>query len=134
MAMILMPNFMTDPAEYAEVEAIWQNLWSALLREVGQEGLWRTPWLNTRFADGTHFRDGNPIFTAVCPTRRLGVRVVQIEVEQDSDELRTWTDFFAKGEPEEIKELVIHCVLSNETLRQATELIRSWVQNETIER
>jgi hypothetical protein len=133
MAGVLLANFLNDPAEYEQAESLWREHWSNLIRELGQESIWESPWMNTTFNDGTPFRDGNPIFTAICPTRRLGVRVIQVELEKDPNELSTWTDFFAKGEPDEIKELVIHCVLSDETLRTATKLMKSWLTDGTAE-
>jgi hypothetical protein len=125
----LLPNFLHDAAEYQQAEAMWRNQWDALVRSVGQEKTWQTPWLNTNFANGEPFCDGNPIFSAVCLSRRLGVCVVQAEPGDDSSEFTSWTDTFGAGEADPIKELVIHCVLSDENLRSAAELMKNWIVN-----
>jgi hypothetical protein len=92
---------LTDPAQYEQAESIWRARWESLLRDVGQETLWRTPWLNTHYRDGTAFHDGNPIFSAVSPSRKLGVRILQPDQATDSITFRAWTDTFAKGDAEE---------------------------------
>ena len=130
MTQFLLPDFLNDPNQYEQVEMIWRGQWDSLIRELGQEASWQTPWLNTRFNDGSPFRDGNPIFSAVCPSRHLGVRVIQVEPADDPNEFTAWTDTFAKGEPEATEELVIHCVLSDQTLSKAFGLIRKWISPE----
>src|SRR5438105_15742731 len=112
----LFPNFLNDPNEYHQAETLWRERWDELVRRVGQERQWVTPWLTTTFANGTPFADGNPIFSAVAPDRRLGVRVIQVEPSEEPRELSYWTDTFAEGEPEAIKELVIACTLTPQTL------------------
>ena len=43
------------------------------------------------------------------------------------ESLFLWLNTFAKGEPEEIEELVISCSLSDATLSKACDLIRQWI-------
>ena len=69
MAAVLYADFLNDPEEYTRAESFWKQRWEQLMEEVGQGGSWRTPWFNTTFVNGTPFRDGNPIFSAVCPDR-----------------------------------------------------------------
>ena len=123
----LFPHFLSDPREYGQAESVWQQRWQDLLRRVGQEGLWQTPWLNTYFANGTPCRDGNPIFSAVCPSRRLAVRVIQFDPADDAKEIHVWKDTFAEGSSEAIEELVISCVLTEQTLPEVVELMRQWI-------
>lgn len=123
----LFPHFLSDPREYGQAESLWQQRWQDLLRRVGQEGQWQTPWLDTAFANGTPCRDGNPIFSAVCPSRRLAVRVIQLELADDANEIHVWNDTFAEGSPEAVEELVISCVLTEPTLQEAMELMRQWI-------
>src|SRR5438046_1969229 len=94
----LYPNFLEDSQEYERAEALWNERWTDLVRRVGQEKLWQNPWLNTKFANGTPFRDGNPIFSAVAPKRRLGVRIIQLEPSGNPKELNVWTDTFGQEE------------------------------------
>jgi hypothetical protein len=132
LAEILLSDFLNDPAQYEKAESVWRDVWQNIMRETGQEALWKSPWMNTVFNDGTPFRDGNPIFTAVCPTRHLGVRVVQVHPEHGYgfDEISAWTDTFGEGEPDAIKELVIDCVLCDTTLATAADLMKRWITDE----
>jgi hypothetical protein len=130
MIQVLVPNFLNDPAEYNQAESTWRQTWAAVVHDAGQVGRWQTPWINTMSNDGTCLRDGNPIFSAVCPERHLGVRVIQVEPEDDFDEITAWTDTFGEGDPDAVKELVIHCVLSDATLATAADLIKRWITDE----
>jgi hypothetical protein len=127
MAKPLFPNFFNDPNEYRLAETLWREKSHELVRRVGQERQWVTPWLQTTFANWTPFADGNPIFSAVAPNRRLGVRVVQVDPCQELRELSTWTDTFAEGEPEAINELVIACALTPQTLDETLALMEQWI-------
>src|SRR4051812_7737326 len=109
MTQTLYPHFLDDPDEYAQAESIWQVCWNDLVKRVGQVGEWETPWLKTTFTDGTPFGDGNPMFSAVAPRRGLGVRVIQEEPAVNPHQVAVWTDVFAEGKQEAIKELVLSC-------------------------
>jgi hypothetical protein len=130
MTQLLFPNFLNDADEYRRAEEFWRARWDELIRWSGQEGQWVTPWLTTTFADGTPFADGNPIFSAIAPQRRLGVRIIQVTPAEDPEELSFWTDTFAAGEPEAIKELVINCVLTPQTVGNCLTLIERWITQE----
>lgn len=124
------PRFLDDPKEYQQAETLWRERWSDLLRRLGQEWLWQSPWLSTSFADGSPSQDGNPIFSAVSPRLRRGVRVIQIEPSDKPRELYAWTDTFGEGEREPIKELVLTCVLTDQTLLDAVDLMKRWLTDE----
>gem|GEM_PF-983828 len=126
------PNFLKDPAEYSQVEAYWQEKWMTLLRSTGVQEDWQSPWINNSFANGTPCRDGNPIFSAICPSRHLGIRVIQYEPSENPREIYVWTDIFAEGEPEAVKELVISCVLTTETLYDCLDLMKLWMHSEEV--
>lgn len=123
----LFPDFMHEPLQYDRAEALWAEKWRELIQRAGQEDRWESPFYITTFVDGTPCRDGNPIFSAADPVRQLGVRVIQFEPTSDSEELVSWFNTFAKGEPEEIHELVISCSLTEATLTRACDLIRQWI-------
>jgi hypothetical protein len=127
MTHFLFPHFLSDPQQYREAEGFWLKHWEELVGDVGQADRWKSPHYTTTFVDGTPCRDGDPIFSAVDPTRRLGVRVIQFEPTGDSGEIVSWQDTFAEGEPEEIRDLVISCSLTDETFAQACDLIRQWI-------
>ena len=126
----LYPNFLTDAVAYAKSEQLWSDKWGELVRRRGQEQSWTTPWMNTRFSNGTPFGDGNPIFSAVCHSRARGIRVIQLPRSEGQSEFSFWVDVFAPGGPEETKELVIVCVLTNDTLAQAMDLFAQWLSAE----
>jgi hypothetical protein len=128
----LIPNFLEDASEYAQAEALWKARWDELVERSGQQGLWRVPWLSTSFANGTPCRDGNPIFSAIRPGRCLGVRLIQLAPSDRDDELTFWTDVFAEGEEDAIRELVICSVLTHETLSDALDLMRQWIDREQV--
>jgi hypothetical protein len=127
MANVFFPDFRNDPEQHREAEELWLKTWTELVREVGQADQWKAPHYTTTFVDGTPCRDGDPIFSAVDPTRRLGVRIIQFEPTGDSGEFASWQDTFAEGEPEEVRDLVISCSLTDETLSKACNLIRQWI-------
>lgn len=128
----LYPSFLSNPYEYEQAEALWRDRWEELLRWAGQrEERWKTPWLNTDLANGVPCRDGNPIFSAICPSRRLGLRVIQLEPSGEPRELYFWIDMFGEGE-ETIKELVISCALTEETLYDALNLMSQWLTRQEV--
>jgi hypothetical protein len=133
MTQTLFPHFLDDPDEYRQAETLWRERWEELVRRVGQGRQWVTPWLTTTFADGTPFADGNPIFSAVAPDRRLGVRVIQVEPAENPHELAVWTDTFAEGEPEAVKELVLTCALTQKTLGDSLALMERWITKEEVD-
>jgi hypothetical protein len=133
MADLLYPHFLTDLAEYDRAEALWRQHWDDLVRRVRPGEDWKSPWLSTTFADGTPFHDANPIFSAVCFPRHLGIRVIQVEPSEDSRELDFWIDTFAEGVPQAVRELVISCTLTQQTLREALDLMRQWIEQGKIQ-
>lgn len=136
----LFRNFLSDPAEYTQAEALWVDRWEELRKRLMDRGErvmdrdeWKAPWLGTAFADGTGFHDGNPIFSAVSPPRRRGIRVIQLEPSADPRDLCFWTDTFDKDGPEKIDELVISCALTRETLVNAMNLMSQWIDEGHVE-
>lgn len=129
----LFPHFLSDPKEYEHAESIWRERWEDLVCRVGQKWLWESPWLNTTFSNGSPCQDGNPIFSAVSRVRQLGVRVIQLEPSGNPRELHAWSDTFAKGSPEAIRELVISCVLTDQTLLESVDLMNRWIMEEEVE-
>ena len=131
MSAVLYANFLNDADEYARAESFWQRRWQQLMDESGSGDSWQTPWVNTTFLNGTPFRDGNPIFSAVCPSRRLGVRVIQLDPSEDDPEFRAWTDFFGDDE-DAVRKLVVACTLTEHSAEQTMDAIRRWITEERI--
>ncbi len=128
MAVHLFPGFLDDPAQYAAAEDYWRQLWDELMGRAGQREGWIRPWLQTAYANGTPFRDGDPIFSAWSPSRKLGVRVIQNRPEGVGLGLDFWTDTFGDEWSGEVRVLVIACELSSRTADLARELIGQWVR------
>ena len=125
MAEELFPQFLNDTEQYWQAQGYWRDLWQQLLDRTGQAVSWKTPWLREDPADG------NPIFTAVCPGRRLGVRVIQYSPESaDEVDLDWWVDWFGDEKaPDGVRELVISCVLSARTVPLVERLLHDWTTN-----
>jgi hypothetical protein len=124
------PNFLGDEAAYAEAERFWADLWARVLLEAGEEGRWRSPWLNTTCVDGTRIRDGDPIFSAIRDDGARAVRVVQFAPRKAGGEL--WTNvrtFDPDGENIELLE--VFCSLPDEVERQAAAELLRWVKDAT---
>src|SRR5262249_51245462 len=125
----LFPHFLDDPVEYAQAEAYWRRLWDELARFSGHQQEWRHPWLRTAYADGTRFGDGDPIFSAWSPSRKLGVRVIQNEPQRQELELDFWSDTVGdEWSGGEVHTLVISCALSRQAADLARDLILSWMR------
>ena len=132
--MYLLTNFLEDAKQYAKAEKLWLRTWSSLIIQIGQEKHWKVPWFEPKFGNGTPMMEGNPIFTALNRSRRIAVRVIQVPPEPErKGDFTHWTDKFAKGDPEELNELVIACVLSDESLAQATDLMTKWAAHGSLD-
>ena len=122
----------------AEWEATWVALWESIDPAIRAAGDWKQPW----FDNPLH--DGNPIFTAWSPTQRRGIRVIQYEDDSIGQLSRfdptrtfgytTYLDWFGDpSDPEQapeggaIRELVIACVLSDNSLRNALADMTRWI-------
>ncbi len=126
----LFPRFLADPAEYAKAEDYWRRLWEELARFSDRQQEWQCPWLTTTFADGTPFRDGDPIFSAWSPSRKLGVRVIQNEPQSPELELDSWVDRVGdEWSGGEVSTLVISCALSRQSADLARDLIFAWMRD-----
>jgi hypothetical protein len=117
-------NFLNDRCEYAAAEAYWAALWGRIVARAGQTAAWRTGWLQTSYADGSPMNDGNPIFSVICKSRNLAVRIIQHEPESDEMELSYWEDVDMDGV---VAQRVISCALSEESAQRAEELIDEWI-------
>jgi len=132
--MYLFPDFLNDPKEYAKAEKLWVQTWFALIKRPGHQKDWKVPWFENKFGNGEPCLDGNPIFSAVDRRRRIAVRVLQTPLAADGGpDLIHWTDTFGKGDPEELDELVISCVLSDDTLVQATDRMTKWALQQPLD-
>lgn len=129
----LFPRFLHDPSEYVQAEAFWRDLWEKLARFTGQRQDWQYPWLRTAYANGTPFQDGDPIFSAWSPSRKLGVRVIQNEPQLQELDLDFWYDRVGdEWSGGEVNTLVISCALSGRAAALAQDLILSWMRDSAV--
>jgi hypothetical protein len=126
MSEYLYANFLHDPEEYAQAQEFWKEQWQELISGLGEDHHWVIHSGGTFFADGTPCRDGNPIFSAVSLVRGLGIRIIQVEPNDNPREFGFWTDKLGEDD-QALSELVIACVLTRETTAHAKNLITDWV-------
>lgn len=127
----LYANFLNDAEEYARTEDFWKRRWEQLLGELGQRAAWQSPWFNTTFVNGTPVGDGNPIFSAVCPSRRLGLQVIQLDPSDNDLEFRAWADTFG-ADTDAIRKLVVACTLTERSAEQAIDAMKRWITEERV--
>jgi len=126
----LFPKFLQDPRQYERSRRHWADLLRDATGLDGQAGSWTVPWFSTLEMDG------NPIFSAVCPDRGLGLRVIQFGpeevVSEDQLDFGWYLDKFQGDGPVPIRELVISCSLSAANSEKAASLIRHWVRQDKL--
>lgn len=123
-------NFLNDPGEYDCAVAFWQKL----VREVLEKRFGREEWcewLNTKFVDGTPFRDGNPIASFVSKPKRRGIKIIQLS-EVQPHKIDASVQIFALGDDEEMPYLEIRCFLTLEAAELSKQLIAAWVGEDEV--
>ena len=133
MVKLMVKNFLSEPHEYQLAVKYWRDRCRQILHLSGKQNQWK-PWLNTHFLDGTSFFDGNPIYSLVSEDKRKGLRIVQEEPTTDEVEISAWMDTYGdsgNGFDDSIKELVIVCALSKESMNIASALIKAWLVEDT---
>src|SRR5437660_4102959 len=100
------PNFLRDDREYALSEEYWARLWDQVDPQGRTRNGWRQPWFQPL---PRTLGEGNPIFSAVSPTLRRGIRIIQHAPTGLGPEIQAWPDYFggSPADPERIEELVI---------------------------
>jgi len=127
----LYSDFLRDPRQYSLSESYWQGVWQNISYQDRSRYGWQQPWFQPL---PQKLGQGNPIFSAVSPLLRRGIRLIQHEPTSASFEIQAWTDSFGGPvtDPESIKELVIACALSNLAVVIAMEMMRPWVANRSL--
>ena len=127
----LFSNFLADRQVYDGAVRYWKGLAEEILRGKPASNTW-VEWLNVKFADGTPFSDGNPIFSMFSPCQQKGFSVQQMEPTNTEVQVNAWMKRFGADESTDscyIEQMVIVCELSVE----ATEIIRSLIDAWTSE-
>jgi hypothetical protein len=121
---ILYPDFLEDISSYQAASEFWQAKLDPLFRELG---LNKQNYLNTTMVNGVALNDGNPIYQAYFPELKKAVRIIQEEPLLPAD-FSSWANLTEVDE-EEVEELVISLVLTEENVERAGEEIWEWVEN-----
>ena len=119
---ILYPDFLEDISSYQAASDFWHAKLDTLFRELG---LSKQDYLNTTMVNGVALQDGNPIFQAYFPELKKAVRIIQEEPLLPAD-FGSWVNF-TEVEEEELEELVIGLVLTEENVERTGVEIRAWL-------
>jgi hypothetical protein len=122
MATILFPDFLEDTAHYQAAADFWQAQLTPTLADLG---LHTQAYLNNITGDGSQLLDGNPIYHAYFSTRNRALRIIQEEPLLPAD-YGSWVGN-TEIESQEVPELVISLVLTDENVARALEEIQGWL-------
>jgi len=120
----LFENFLEDQNVYIRNVDYWQKTVKAIVDSKQHKPF--SEYLNTDFANGTAFFDGNPIFQAVFEKENKAIRIIQEESESHEVEISAWLNTI-EIKDETITELVIALELSKESQEIAEDLIKAWI-------
>lgn len=130
---LLFPNALSDPQEYQQAQALWRQLFDRIKCEDYRGPMW-TQWASGAYANGTPCYDGSmAIYSQVCEARRKAINVWQVDPNEIEVTGETPATFFDAAmivrDPEvaKIDTLDITCVLSDENIETAEELIRLYM-------
>ena len=114
-------NFLKDETQYDASYRVWESLCNSLLATESDD--W-TPWQINQFE-----KDGNPIYAIISPRSKKAVRIIQVPPGQGWDSIRHWVDKVGDdlGDSIVVEELVIHCVLSDESINEAKRILLHWL-------
>jgi hypothetical protein len=119
---ILYPDFLEDITSYQTASDFWQEKLDPLFRELG---LSKQNYLNTTMVNGVTLQDGNPIYQAFFPELKKAVRIIQEEPLLPAD-FGSWVNLTEVNE-EEVEELVISLVLTEENVERTIAEIYGWL-------
>jgi hypothetical protein len=125
---VFYPDFLEDISSYQAAADFWQAKLNPLFRELG---LNKQDYLNTTMVNGVALNDGNPIYQAYFPELKKAVRIIQEEPLLPAD-FGSWVNVTEVDE-EEVKELVISLVLTEENVERAIAEIHGCLANYTFD-
>ncbi len=120
----LFADFLTNKQVYQICKNYWEIKIEDLLFKHGITNL--SPYLNTKFANGQDFNDGNPIVNLCDNRQNRAFRIIQEEPESEKETITAWTNK-TEIEDKEIEELVISLELTPTTENIALDLISKWL-------
>jgi hypothetical protein len=120
-------NFLSDRDLYSQNVNLWKEIITSLSGDRQFE-----EWVSTKFANGQDFFDGNPIFSALYEQLNKAVRIIQIEKDTYTPELRVWVENVQHDHKPIIKELLIIIQPSNRALESAKSIITAFLKGSPI--
>jgi hypothetical protein len=125
----LLRSLFHSESNYRQAEQWWAGFWAKLPGSTA----WQSPWLNTRFADGTPMLDGNGILSAKHPAMGRALQIIQEAEEDGAVRGRiTWWKQTWDPDDENLTMLVIVIVPSTEALKIATEALSAWANGDEV--
>lgn len=118
-------NFLNDKSEYEAAESYWAELFEEYNSQLPPQCRW-TPWFNSLNGNGDKIMDGNPILSRCNSELKKGLRIIQDGDDSHQSNAKlvgAWMDKY----DESIDELVIACVLTDETESICQLLIKAYV-------
>jgi hypothetical protein len=132
----LYPNWMSDPLEYDAAVSFWTDLLGPIIVQAPR--VWKIPWSENVGVDGTPFRDGNPMFSAVAVDGSRGF-LIREELLIDAPEIFAWINRYGEGDPSYADGLGMPVLvltsqrISGEIALAFSKMLESWAVLETME-
>ena len=125
---ILFPNALKEPQEYLEAQALWRQLFDRIKCEVYRGPMW-TQWIGGTLANGAPCYDGSmAIYSQYCEEWGKGIKIWLVDPTEDwATESYFHPIVEPSGEFGEVDSLDISCVLTEENVGGAEELIRLYM-------
>jgi hypothetical protein len=116
-------NFLNSATEYEAAESYWLSLFEEYNSQLQTASQWGS-WFDLVWGNGTKKMDGNPIIVRWSSKLKKGLRIIQEEPEHEKQsDLGAWMNKF----DDTVDELVISCILTDETEEIIRRLIKAYV-------
>jgi hypothetical protein len=114
-------------SDYRRAEQWWADFWAKLPGSTP----WQSPWLNTRFADGSLMLPGDGILSAKHPEAGRAFRIIQEEDDAVRGRITWWKQTWDPDD-ENLTMLVIVIIPSTEALEVATKVLSAWAKGDEV--
>jgi len=121
----LFHNFLEDKTAYQICKNYWKTKLDYFLNHNGLKSF--EPYLNTCFANGEDFANGNPIINYYFAELNKTIRIIQEEPNDDDIQISAWLQNYEITNNKLVTELVISLQLTPATEITAYDLIYKWL-------
>lgn len=112
---------------YTVAQRYWEVIFARAVDVAALCGASHADW--KMHVDYNPARDGNPIFTARCRVRNLGVRIIQETPREFEPNFDWWIDLSGDlGDPRFLRELSIVIAPGRYTTHKAISLLTTWIR------